>query len=99
MKGLDMPATRSLPDGVEKYAESPLFAAGKVPDSLQKSHSTKEGTYARLVVTAGQVQYFLVGQSEPVATISADDTFIILPAEEHFVQVTDDAEFYLEFCR
>ncbi|WP_299153750.1 DUF1971 domain-containing protein [uncultured Tateyamaria sp.] len=94
-----MPAIRSLPDGVEKYAESPLFAAGKVPESLQKSHSTKEGTYARLIVTAGQVQYFLVGESTPVATLDVGDTFIILPAEEHFVQVTDDAEFYLEFCR
>ncbi len=94
-----MPAKRSLPEGVKKYAESPLFVAGKVPESLQKSHSTKEGTYARLVVTAGEVQYFVVGQNDPLATIRVGDTFVILPAEEHFVQVTDDAEFFLEFCR
>ena len=94
-----MSAKRSLPEGVEKYAESPLFTAGKVPESLQKSHSTKEGTYARLVVTAGEVQYFKVGEKTPLSTIKTGDAFIILPAEEHFVKVTDDAEFFLEFCR
>ncbi len=94
-----MSVKRSLPAGIEKYAESPLFTAGKVPESLQKLHSTKVGTYARLIVTAGEVQYFLVGEKTPVTTIKVGDEFIILPAEEHYVQVTDDAEFFLEFCR
>ncbi len=94
-----MTVKRSLPDGVKKYAESPLFTAGKVPESLQKSHSTKTGTYARLIVTAGEVQYFLVGEKTPVSIIKPNDVFIILPEEEHFVQVSDDAEFFLEFCR
>ncbi len=94
-----MSVNRSLPEGVEKYGQSPHFTAGKVPESLKQAHSTKDGTYARLVVTAGEVQYFLVGEKTPVSTITAGDKFVILPTEEHFIQVTDDAEFFLEFCR
>lgn len=94
-----MSQLRELPKGVEPYAQSPLFKAGEVPESLQKSHRTKKGTYARLVVKAGTVTYYVTGQDLPVASIGVGDDFIILPDEEHFVKVTDDAEFFLEFCR
>ena len=94
-----MTTRRSLPKGVEKYSQSPVFKAGQVPERLQKSHTTKEGVYGRLVVSAGEVEFFLTGQTAPLAVIKPGDAFIILPREEHFVRVSEDAEFCVEFCK
>ena len=94
-----MNETRALPDGVEKYAESPLFSAETVPASLQRAHRTKDGTYGRLKVIEGAVSYYLTDQDAPLATIRAGSDFVILPTEEHFVRVSDDVRFLVEFCR
>jgi len=94
-----MQDNRTLPAGIEKYAQSPVFSSESVPDSLLASHSTKGGTYGRIVVTKGAVAYFLKGSDEPLAQIHAGETFVILPTEEHFVRLTSDAEFLVEFCR
>lgn len=90
---------RELPPGVEQYAQSPEFTAKTLPESLQEAHNTKSGTYGRLRVKTGKVTYFLEGQKEPFAEVPAGETFIILPEERHYVRVTDDTVFHIEFCR
>ena len=44
---------KTLPPGVTRYASSPEFADGRVPENLLRSHRTKADTWARIVVLEG----------------------------------------------
>ena len=94
-----MTLSRSLPEGVKPYASTKEFTAETVPDSLLKAHTTKQGCWGRLNVMSGHVEYFLEGADQPLARIEANDSWIILPAEVHFVKVSEDGKFFVEFCR
>ena len=90
---------RRLPEGAERYALTPVYTAHSVPAKLRSSHTTKKGTYGRLCVVAGTVQFSLQGQPKPLATVGPGETLVILPAEPHFIEISDAAEFYIEFWR
>jgi len=88
---------RTLPDDAEAYQQTKLFTAKTVPRSILAQHSTKAGTWGLIRVHAGQLQYFLEGEDVPLATVPTGGTFVVLPEEVHFVRLSDDAEFLVEF--
>jgi len=90
---------RKLPEGAAPYSRTAKFTADTVPDKLTHAHNTKPGVWGRLTVIQGAVRYFLEGEDEPLATVSAGETFIIRPEEWHYVRLSDDAEFFVEFCK
>lgn len=94
-----MRTIRELPDGVKPYASSPVFDFKSVPDKLLKAHMTKDGVWGRLNVMEGTVEYFLEGQTEPIANIERNKPWIIMPTELHYVRLSQDAKFQVEFCR
>ena len=94
-----MTANRTLPEGAEAYSKTPLFTAATVPEKLKNTHNTKAGVWGQLSVNRGSVHYFIDGDNEPAAVVSAGQTFVILPEECHFVCPTDDAEFFVEFFK
>lgn len=86
-----------LPDSVEPYARSPLFTAQSVPQKLLSTHDLKVGAWGRLNVTRGTVKYFITGRDES-HLITAPEIHIIPPQERHYIEPSDDAEFFIEFC-
>lgn len=86
-----------LPIGIEPYARSPLFTAQSVPQKLLASHDLKVETWGRLNVLQGTVKYFITGQDES-HLITAPEIHIIPPQEKHYIEPSDDAEFFIEFC-
>ena len=90
-------AERTLPEDAEAYRQTKVFTANSVPRGLLAQHSTKAGTWGLIHVRAGQVQYFLEGEASPLATVEAGASFVVLPEEVHFVRLSDDAEFSVEF--
>ena len=94
-----MTEDRRLPEGAAPYSKTATFTAQTVPQKLTNAHNTKPGVYGRLNVNRGEVSYYLDGQEAPLAVVSAGETFIILPQEWHFVQLSDDAEFFVEFLK
>lgn len=90
---------RTLPDGLEQYAKTKQFTHETLPKSIAEEHNTKEGVWGHLRVLKGEVQYFLAGQDSPLATIQAPGSFVILPTELHYVKLSQDAEFFVEFWR
>ena len=90
-------SSRTLPGDAEAYRQTKLFTADTVPRSILAQHSTKAGTWGLIHVRAGRLQYFLEGDEEPLATVGAGETFVVLPQEVHFVRLSDDAEFLVEF--
>ena len=88
---------RTLPEDAETYRQTKIFTAHTVPRGILAQHSTKAGTWGLIHVHSGQVQYFLEGAALPLATVAAGASFVVLPQEVHFVRLSDDAEFSVEF--
>ncbi len=89
--------SRTLPKDAEAYQQTKLFTPRTVPRSILAKHSTKAGTWGLIHVRAGTVQYVLEGEDVPLATIETGETFVVLPEEVHFVRLSEDAEFLVEF--
>ena len=87
----------TMPDGLSKYGESPVFDAVSVPKKLLQEHSIKAGAWGRLCVKAGEVRYFLPENAAPEAVLSAGDVHIVQPLVTHYIKVSDDAVFQIEF--
>ena len=107
-----------MPDDMVQYSQAPKapkrFTAETIPSGLLKDHSTKPGTWGKIRVFRGRLEYqitderFVGGGKEENAN-SKSKTFIIdtnsppgviLPEIKHHVKpLTDDVEFVVEFYR
>ncbi len=86
----------ALPQGLIHYATSPRFTQDTVPAKLQQDHSTKAGTWGRIVVHEGALTYH---RPDSTVTLGAGDTAVIYPKELHSVAVEGDVAFEVEFHR
>lgn len=93
--------SKSVPEGLleQHEMESGTLQHRNVPDKLLNDHDLKAGTWGQLTVVNGQVQYFLAGADSAFATVTSAAPFVILPEESHYIQVSDDVIFYVEFFR
>ncbi|WP_108882264.1 DUF1971 domain-containing protein [Anderseniella sp. Alg231-50] len=89
----------SLPEGLVKYSQSPVFDQDSVPLALQKDHRTKAGVWARAVVSHGSIEYVLEAMPGDPLVVSAGQHALIEPEVPHHVRVIGPVEFQLEFFR
>lgn len=89
----------TMPDGCAKYGESPVFTAESVPEKLRASHSLKAGTWGKMRVEQGRVEYFLEGETQPLKIIEVGTVHIIPPEERHYITVSPDVRFQIEFWK
>ena len=94
-----MTEERSLPDDVEPSGKTPLFTNETVPDKILNHHELQAATWGLLTVEAGTVSFFRKGEDTPVAVISSEKPFVILPEEVHYVRLSEDAEFFVTFYK
>lgn len=94
-----MTEQRSLPDEVEPSGKTPLFTNETVPDKILNHHELQAGTWGLLTVEAGTVSFFRKGDHAPVAVISSEKPFVILPEEVHYVRLSEDAKFFVTFYK
>ena len=88
-----------LPDGLEKYAETPVFSEVTVPGRLTSLHDTKAGTWGRLMVLTGALDYVVPGPPLSRQRIDAGETGIIEPEVPHRVELIGPVTFKVEFHR
>jgi len=50
-----------------------------------------------LKVEQGEVRFFSEDNTCALAMLHAGETFVILPEERHYIEVSNDAVFYVEF--
>ena len=91
--------TNILPEGLVNYSQTPVFTAQNVPEKLTSVHNTKAGLWGKLVVITGGVDYFIPSQSESPAHLQKGDIGIIEPGVDHYVRLSDDASFKVEFYK
>ena len=88
-----MPA---LPAGAREYKRTATFHEGNVPAGLLRNHQTKAGTWALIVIEAGQLGYTI---ESPLSTflLTPQLTGVIAPTVPHRVTLLGPVGFHLEF--
>ena len=89
----------TLPDGVSAYARTDTFSAGSIPDNLRRSHRTRAGTWAKIVILEGRLRYRIL---EPVIRefeLWPGRPGVVEPEVPHEVEAIGDVRFFVEFYR
>ena len=94
-----MTEQRYLPDDIEPSGKTPLFTNDTVPDKILNHHELQAGTWGLLTVEAGTVSFFRQGDYAPVAVVSPEKPFVIVPEEVHHVRLSEDAKFFVTFYK
>ena len=89
----------SLPEDVAAYARTATFSARSIPGSLRKSHRTKGGTWAKIVILEGRLRYRILEPSIGEFDLSPDRPGVVQPEVPHEVEAIGDVRFYVEFYR
>ncbi len=90
---------KTLPDGLTAYQQTAEFTQQTIPKGLLKAHQTKAGTWARIIVLEGQLDYQILEPKVSQWTLSPACIGIVEPEIRHQVAANGAVRFYLEFLR
>ena len=89
----------TLPESVSPYARTDTFSAESIPENLGRSHRTKAGTWAKIVILEGRLRCRIL---EPVIRefeLWPSRPGVVQPEVPHEVEAVGDVRFYVEFYR
>ncbi|MCB9701351.1 MAG: DUF1971 domain-containing protein [Myxococcales bacterium] len=91
-----MPA---LPEDARPYRRTATFDAATLPAGLRGRHTTREGTWARIVVLEGAVTYRILEPTPRDLVLTPARVGVVEPGVAH--QLVGDGPFalFVEFCR
>lgn len=90
---------KNLPDEVSPYRQTPVFTEETVPRGLLKSHSTKAGTWGRIVVLEGRLRYRILEPDVEERVLDPQNPGIVEPQVPHEVEPLGKLRFYVEFLK
>lgn len=89
----------TLPTGLERYGQSPVFTPESLPEALTTSHSTRSGTWGLLRVESGVLRFTLATEPVTQAVLTAGQCVVIEPDVPHYVAFELPGSFQIEFYR
>lgn len=89
----------SLPPGLERYGESPVFTPENIPKALTASHMTRSGTWGLLRVESGVLRFTLDIEPSIQIILTAGQCVVIEPDVPHHVAFELPGSFHIEFHR
>ncbi len=75
-----------LPEGLEAHAESPLFTEETLPQKLRSRHALKAGTWGKLIMLSGALDYIQPGAEVERTSLKEGDAIAIPPETPHWVE-------------
>ncbi len=90
---------KRLPDSVACYKQTPEFTQDTVPAGLLSAHQTRAGTWGRIVVLAGELEYRILEPELQVILLNATTPGIVEPTVLHEVEPRGAVRFLVEFYR
>ena len=78
------------------YRTTPVFNQVTLPPALRREHNTKAGVWGVIHVVQGSLRY-IVCDTGHCETLGPDQTALIRPQQDHFVEPVGDVSFYIEF--
>jgi len=85
-----------LPPEAREYKRTATFTEETLPPALRQAHRTKTGTWGRIVVTEGQLEFHSRGR---VRVLGTDDVGIVEPEVPHHVTPLGAVRMHVEFWR
>ena len=85
-----------LPLDAREYKRTVTFTGETLAAALRREHRTKAGSWGRIVVTEGQVEFHSRGR---VHVLSAGDVGIVEPEVVHFVTPLGAVRLHIEFWK
>ena len=86
-----------LPADVTAYKRTPDFTEATIPAGLLRNHATKTGTWGKIHVLDGMLDYTVQEPSIRHFELQAGDIGIIAPTMLHNVAAQGSVHFYVEF--
>ena len=85
-----------LPGTVREYRRTATFTEANTPAGLLRDHATKDGTWALIVIEAGELEYVI---ESPLRRFQLTPELpgVIEPAVPHHVTLLGPVRFHLEF--
>lgn len=88
-----------LPAAVAEYKQTTIYDATTTPAGLRKSHSTKKGVWAEIVVVEGRVLYVIEDEEDASFILSPGVAGTSAPMVRHHVEPYESARFFVRFLR
>ncbi|WP_299488323.1 DUF1971 domain-containing protein [Acaryochloris sp. IP29b_bin.137] len=90
---------KALPPDVVAYKRTPIFTQETVPAALLKHHTTKDGSWGKIKVISGQLEYQILLDPPEEYRLTLELPGIVEPQVPHQVHPLGPVEFYVEFYR
>lgn len=90
---------KDLPLNVKAYKKTPVFTENTVPSGLLKAHTTKQGTWGKIVVLKGELLYVIEMNPQEEIILTTEKFGVVEPEIPHHVKPKGPIEFYVEFYR
>lgn len=87
----------AFPEGLNAYKQTSIFDQYTIPKGFRKTHSTKKGVWAVIVVVSGHVDYVVDDLNQRRFVLDHHLNGIIGPQMAHHLEVTGDVQLYVEF--
>lgn len=88
-----------MPSAVRFYKRTAEFDNESVPNGLLKAHRTKSGTWGKIVVLKGVLEYRILEPEYQAIELSPNKYGVIEPTILHEVEPLTEVRFCVEFYR
>jgi tellurite methyltransferase len=86
----------AIPPGAAEYKRTATFTEATLPAALRSRHQLKSGTWGRIIVEAGELEYHARGR---LLLLTPGVVGIVEPERLHHVTPRAAVRFYVEFWR
>ncbi len=90
---------KEIPASATSYLKTREFTEETVPAGLLKAHQTKEGIWAKINISEGQLRYRILEPEYEEVMLSTERYGVVEPTILHDVAPEGKVRFHLEFFR
>lgn len=90
---------RTVPEHFVPYKRTPTFTEQTVPAGLLKHHTTKAGSWGKIVVLKGRLWYRVLAPELEEILLTPELNGVVEPQVPHEVRPEGPVEFFVEFYR
>lgn len=88
---------KSLPENAKEYKRTPSFTEDTIPKGILRSHTTKAGTWGKIVVEEGKLLYRILEPELEEIELTPEKYGVVEPQVPHEVEPLGKVKFHVEF--
>lgn len=90
---------KNIPEHCQPYKQTPGFNEQSVPAGLLADHKTKAGTWGKIVVISGELNYLIQEPDLEQHILDAQHPGVVEPEILHHIKHLGSVRFFVEFYR